>query len=377
MTRPDGAMLYVHVPFCRSKCAYCDFASFPGREADFARYFAAVGEEMRAASEEYGRLRLSSVFVGGGTPTLVPADLIARLLSEANRLFAIEPGAEITVEGNPGTVTRDSLRALASAGVNRVSFGAQAFQPRLLRMLGRIHTPEETRRAVETARAAGIENISLDLMYALPGQTMADWEESLRAAVGLGCGHVSCYSLIIEPGTPMADRVARGEVRPMGDEETIAMQRLAADALGAAGLKRYEISNYARQGLESRHNMGYWRRRDYLGLGCAAHSCMRGARFHNPETLEGYFRGERGLDRTELTPEEEIEEAVMLETRTVAGIGLEEFRARYGVDFTARFARGARVLEENGLARREGGRFFLTDRGMDVQSAAVVELLTE
>ena len=248
--------------------------------------------------------------------------------------------------------------------MNRVSFGAQAFQPRLLRMLGRIHAPEEIVRAVEAARTAGVGNVSIDLMYALPGQTMADWEESLRAAVRLDCGHVSCYSLIVEPGTPMADRVARGEAQPVGDGETIAMQRLASEILGTAGLCRYEISNYARPGMECRHNLGYWRRADYLGLGCAAHSLMRGARFRNPDTLEGYFGGERALERSVLSPDEEIEEAVLLETRTTEGIDLAAFRARYGVDFEERFTKGIRVLEENGLARRENGRFLRRRSGL-------------
>ena len=376
MTDPGRAMLYAHVPFCRSKCAYCDFASFPGREDDFARYFDALLTEMRSAAEIYGRLRVPSVFIGGGTPTVVPESYLARVLDEAARVFTIEPDAEITVEANPGTVNADRLRALARAGVNRVSFGAQAFQPRLLAMLGRIHTPGDIARAVEAARAAGVDNVSVDLMYALPGQTMAEWEESLRAAAALDCGHVSCYSLIIEPGTPMAERVARGEIRPVGDEETIAMQRLAAAILGDAGLRRYEISNYAQPGLECRHNLGYWRRADYLGLGCAAHSLMRGERFRNPDDLEGYFGGAHGLDRTRLTPEDEIEEAVLLETRTIAGVDLEAFRSRYGVDFIERFASGVRLLEENGLACRRDGRFALTEKGLDVQSAAVVELLT-
>jgi len=369
-------MLYAHIPFCRSKCAYCDFASFAGREALLPRYFDALCAELRAAAETYGRLRVPSVFIGGGTPTVAPVALLARFLEEARQLFALADDAEITVEANPGTVSADQLRALAAAGVNRVSFGAQAFQPRLLRTLGRIHSPREIAEAMEMARAAGISNISLDLMYALPGQTRADWAESLRAALALGCAHVSCYSLIVEPGTPMAERVARGEVREAADEDVLAMQRMAADILGAAGLCRYEISNYARPGRECHHNLGYWRRADYLGVGCAAHSLMRGARFCNAETLEGYFAGALGLERTALSREDEIEEAVMLETRTTSGIDLGAFRARYGVDFSERFAGGIRLLCVNGLARLEGGRFFLTDAGLDVQNAAVVELLS-
>ena len=242
-------------------------------------------------------------------------------------------------------------------------------------MLRRIHSRAEIAEAVEMARAAGFANLNIDLMYALPGQTEQMWRESLECALQLGTEHVSCYSLIAEEGTPLTRRIERGELTLPDDEMTLKMQRTAAEVMKNGGLMRYEISNYARAGFESRHNLGYWRRAEYLGLGCAAHSLMCGERFCNASTLDGYFAGQTGLDREVLGKEDEIEEAVLLELRTVRGIDLNAFQARYGVDFAGKYARGIRMLCENGLAKMADGRFFLTAEGLDVQNAAVVELI--
>jgi len=375
MSGKNTAAVYVHIPFCKAKCAYCDFASYPGREGDMDFYIEKLLLEAQSAREKYGRLLVPSVFIGGGTPSILKGEAIAEILGKIGELFDVQEGAEITVEANPGTLTQEWLRTAKKAGVNRLSLGAQAFQDVLLKMLGRIHSRQEIVEAVEMARAAGFENINLDLMYALPGQTEEMWRQSLESALEIGVVHVSCYSLIAEEGTPLTRRIERGELALPDDDTTLKMQRMAAEVLAKGGLKRYEISNYAREGLESRHNMCYWRRGDYLGLGCAAHSLMRGERFCNADTLEGYLAGQTGLERERLSAEDEIEEAVMLELRTVAGIGLDAFRARYGVDFMERFARGARILCENGLAVCEGGCFRLTDEGLDVQNAAVVELI--
>lgn len=372
---PNQAMIYVHIPFCRAKCSYCDFASFPNRQGDMDFYVEKLLEEAYAAREKYGAFSVPSVFLGGGTPSILKGESIAKILDTLGTLFQIESGAEITIEANPGTLTQEWLSAAKGAGANRLSFGAQAFQDGLLKMLGRIHSRGEIAEAVEMARAAGFANLNIDLMYALPGQTEQMWRESLECALQLGTEHVSCYSLIAEEGTPLTRRIKRGELTLPDDEMTLKMQRTAAEVMKNGGLMRYEISNYARAGFESRHNLGYWRRAEYLGLGCAAHSLMRGERFCNASTLDGYFAGQTGLDREVLGKEDEIEEAVMLELRTVRGIDLNAFQARYGVDFAGKYARGIRMLCENGLAKMADGRFFLTDEGLDVQNAAVVELI--
>jgi len=375
--------IYIHVPFCAKKCAYCDFASFPGREADWGRYFDEIMAEIRLWSEmtDFGLLsekyRIKTLFIGGGTPTLVDAGYIEKTIDACRRIAPFEPGAEITVEGNPGTLTPQKLAACRRAGVNRLSLGAQSFDDGLLRSLGRIHTAGQIGEAVKMAREAGFDNINLDLMYALPGQGMHQWTDTLDAAVALGVEHLSAYSLIVEPGTPMAARVASGAATVPDDDAVNAMQRQAVARLDAAGYHRYEISNYARPGRECRHNLVYWNRGDYLGLGCAAHSLLGGHRFHNPDSLDDYLAGVRRQDEVHLTLQDEMEETLMLSTRTVQGLDLSAWESAFGIPFERGREAAIRQLEKGGLVEIAGGRLRLTTRGMEVQDAVVLELLGE
>ncbi len=375
--------LYVHVPFCVRKCAYCDFASFPGREADWGRYFDEIMAEIRLWSEmtDFGLLsekyRIKTLFIGGGTPTLVDAGYIEKTIDACRGIAPFEPDAEITVEGNPGTLTPGKLAAYRRAGVNRLSLGAQSFDEGLLRSLGRIHTAGQIGEAVTMAREAGFDNINLDLMYALPGQGMDQWADALDAAIVLGVEHLSAYSLIVEPGTPMAARVASGAATVPDDDAVNAMQRQAIARLDAAGYRRYEISNYARPGRECRHNLVYWNRGDYLGLGCAAHSLLGGRRFHNPESLDDYLAGVRRQDEVRLTLQDEMEETLMLSTRTVRGLDLAAWENAYGAPFERGREAAIGRLEKGGLIEIGGGHLRLTTRGMEVQDAVVLELLGE
>ena len=375
--------IYIHVPFCAKKCAYCDFASFSGREADWGRYFDEILTEIRRWSDvtDFGLLRdeyrVGTVFVGGGTPTLVDAGYIEKVLDACREIAPFEEDAEITIEGNPGTLTPDRLAAYRRAGVNRLSLGAQSFDDGLLRTLGRIHTAGQIGKAVHMAREAGFDNINLDLMYALPGQDMGQWADTLDAAVALGVPHISAYSLIVEPGTQMAARVASGAAIVPDDDAVNAMQRQAISRLSAAGYRRYEISNYARPGYECRHNLVYWNRGDYLGLGCAAHSLLGGRRFHNPESVDDYLAGIRRLDETRLTARDVMEETLMLSTRTVQGLDLAAWERAFGACFERGREDAIGRLEKGGLVERAGGRLRLTTRGMEVQDAVVLELLGE
>ena len=375
--------LYVHVPFCVRKCVYCDFASFPGREADWGRYFDEILTEIRLWSEEtdYGLLsetyRVRSLFIGGGTPTLVDAGYIEKVIDACRGIAPFEADAEITIEGNPGTLTPQRLAVYRRAGVNRLSLGAQSFDDGLLRSLGRIHTAGQIGEAVIMAREAGFDNINLDLMYALPGQGMDQWTDALDAAIALGVEHLSAYSLIVEPGTPMAARVASGAATVPDDDAVNAMQRQAIARLDAAGYRRYEISNYARPGRECRHNLVYWNRGDYLGLGCAAHSLLGGRRFHNPESLDDYLAGVRRQDEVRLTLQDEMEETLMLSTRTVRGLDLAAWENAYGAPFERGREAAIGRLEKGGLIEIGGGHLRLTTRGMEVQDAVVLELLGE
>ena len=375
--------LYIHVPFCARKCAYCDFASYPGRETDWRRYFDEIATEIRLWSGEmdFGllseRYRVISMFIGGGTPTLVDAGYIGRVIDACRAIVPFEADAEITIEGNPGTLTPEQLAAFRRAGVNRLSLGAQSFDDGLLRSLGRIHTAAQIGQAVTMARDAGFDSINLDLMYALPGQGMNQWKDTLDAAIALGVEHISAYSLIVEPGTPMAARVASGTAIVPEDDAVNAMQREAIDRLLAAGYRRYEISNYARPGFECRHNLVYWNRGDYLGLGCAAHSLMGGRRFHNPDSLDEYLSGGRRLDEAVLTPQDEMEETLMLSTRTVRGLDLTAWARAFGTSFARGRERVLDRLENGGLIETGDGFLRLTMRGMEVQDAVVLELMGE
>ena len=369
MSGPAPLSLYIHIPFCKSKCAYCDFASFPGREAMWEAYFAALCGEIRAAKDDIHRVE--TVFFGGGTPSVVPEKHIAAALAAAREAFPFAPGAEVSLEANPGTLTMEKLRAYREMGVNRLSIGVQSFDARLLRDIGRIHTPGEAVEAVRMAREAGFVNIGIDLMYGLPGQDVPTWEATLKTAVSLPLKHVSAYALIVEAGTPMAAR--EGELP--GEEATLAMQRLGTRALAAAGFARYEISNYARSGFACRHNAVYWRRGEYLGFGCAAHSFFAGERFCNPSHLEDYLRGARRVARERVDGEAAREETLMLSTRMCEGLSLGRWREEFGEDFRAGREGALERLARAGLLEVCNGRLRLTERGMEVHNAVVLELL--
>lgn len=358
--------LYIHIPFCMKKCAYCDFASWAGREGDQARYLLKLEEEFRAAAARYGKLPVATVFIGGGTPSALPEDAVMRLMAMVRARFDLAGDAEVTVEANPGTLSKEKLRAWRDSGVNRLSMGVQAAQPRLLQLLGRIHSPGQAIQSVEWAREAGFRNLNLDLMYALPGQTMAEWVESVQFALKLSPEHLSLYSLILEPGTPMTRAVEEGKLPAPDDETSLQMQRAAGRILARRGFHRYEISNYARQGFECRHNLTYWTRGDYLGLGCAAHSMMAGERFENTGDLDEYLSGVREVARRAIGADEAREEAILLGTRTARGIPLELVAGKK--DAVER-------LRSGGFVTVSKGRLALTERGMEVQNAVVLELV--
>jgi len=369
--------LYVHIPFCRSKCIYCDFASWPNSESRIGPYLAALKEELigwRGALKDY---ELSTMFIGGGTPSILSGDQIASLMESVRSVLPVREGAEITMEANPGTTSPGQLETCRRAGVNRISFGAQSMDDGLLKKLGRIHTAEEIAGAVGMARDAGFDNLSLDLMYALPGQNMDLWMDTLDRAVKLAPDHISAYSLIVEEGTPMYDLAEGGKVAFPDDDACVDMQRAAIGFLGAAGYERYEISNYARPGRECRHNIVYWERGEYLGLGCAAHSLMNGERFENPRSLNEYLAGVRRCESVVLTREDAMEEALMLSTRMTKGLDLGLYERQFGEDFVRRHEKAVGRMEKLGLVMIEGGFLRLTREGLEVQNAVVVELLDE
>lgn len=365
--------LYLHIPFCVRKCAYCDFPSHAGREKDIPAYIEALRGEIAEAGKRWADRRVETVFFGGGTPSILTGAQMNALMDAVFSAFVVSENAEISMEANPGTLTPEKLAAYRSAGINRISIGVQALNDRLLQNIGRIHTREEAVQAVSMAQEAGFENINIDLMYGLPGQSEADFEDTLRQALSLPIQHLSMYSLIVEEGTPLFRRVEQGEEIP-GDEETLSMQHTAAKIAAEHGLLRYEISNYARPGFECRHNMVYWRRGEYLGLGCAAHSMMEETRFSNTASLHEYLSGTREADRQPLHQTDALEETIMLSLRTAEGMDMDEYRRLSGEHFARKEKTIARLTEE-GLAVIRNNSLALTERGMDVLNAVVEALI--
>lgn len=364
--------IYIHVPFCLRKCDYCDFASYVCPESLRAGYAAQVCQEI-GAGPGAGR-QVSSVFVGGGTPTLLTAAQLLDLLEAVRRRYTLLPEAEISLEGNPGTVTAEQLSALRRGGYNRLSLGVQAAQDGLLRVLGRIHNLDQAGAAVRAAKAAGFTNLNVDLMAGLPGQRLEDLLDSVRWATAQDVTHVSLYSLIVEEGTPLWEAVAAGVVTLPTDEEERSYYHAARQALEAAGYARYEISNYARPGYACRHNLHVWRGGMYLGFGCAAASRWGNCRYRNPSTLAGYG-GRQPLEEAEaLYPAALAFEEVMLALRLTEGLDLTDYAARYGRPLSQ--TRIQRLCQE-GLAQARQGRLRLTTRGLDVQNSVLLYLLDD
>ncbi len=383
----EGLELYLHIPFCKRKCSYCDFASCAGREELILPYCRAVKREIALRAAEYGPLPVCTAYIGGGTPSLLPPHVLEEMLDSLFDAFPLVPGAEVTCEANPGTLTIDFLRMLRAKGVNRLSLGAQALQERLLHTLGRIHRWEQVEDSVLMARQAGFDNLNIDLMFGLPGQSRADFAQTLASAVSLSPEHVSCYGLILEEGTPLFTQAGKGELSLPKEAEERAMYGDALRLLKKAGLAPYEISNFALPGRACRHNLGYWQGASYLGFGAAAHSRMPsddglGAyiRFGNTGSLEEYISGmEQGViplkERSAVSPREAEFETLMLGLRVLRGVAEADFLRRHGRTLTEAFGSKISPLVEGGLLKYANGYLRLTRRGMDVQNAVLVDLM--
>lgn len=366
--------LYVHVPFCVSKCAYCDFASYAGRAAETPRYVDAVVGEITRRGEESGHPKADTVFLGGGTPSLLDEFQMTRILEALFEAFPIEADAEITCECNPGTLTARFAQALRKAGVNRLSLGAQSAQTRLLRLVGRIHDWEQVIASVESAREAGFENINLDLMFGLPSQTVADMRETLEAAIALAPTHLACYGLIVEEETPICRDITTGKLALPDEEVEREMYELARQMLAERGLEQYEISNFARPGYACRHNLGCWTRIPYLGFGCAAHSFFDERRSMNPSDLDAYLAGEP--PKTEQVSREEARfESMMLGLRMTRGVKDEDFTRMHGMTIREAFGEKLDQPIAGGLLEWHEGALRVTRLGMDLQNSVLVDLM--
>ena len=376
----DTLGLYIHIPFCKSKCRYCDFCSFhapkPHRIEAYldalCREIEAYGQKEHPYHTDAAHRTVDTVYFGGGTPTLLSPSDLARVMEAIRRVFRIANDAEITAECNPATADLTYFQSLRAIGFNRLSIGAQSMQSGELKRLGRLHTADDVKKTVADAREAGFDNVSLDLMFGIPEQTEESLADTLAAALFLSPDHLSVYGLQIEEGTYFARH--RDEL-PLPDEETErAMYMRTIDTLSAHGLYPYEISNFARRGRESRHNLRYWRRQDYIGLGLAAHSCMGDLRFANTEVLDRYLEGDYRETEERVSPHDILAERVMLGMRLTEGVDFSTLARKHGNE-ARRYRDALAAYAKYGLVTEDENRIAFTKEGAYVSNAILADVL--
>lgn len=402
--------LYVHIPFCVRKCCYCDFLSMPADNSLRRHYVDKLIEEIRQNAPACSQYQVSSIFLGGGTPSILPGVQIAEIMEALRQNFTIGQEAEITLECNPGTITRQKLVFYKMAGVNRLSLGLQSARNQELQRIGRIHTFEEFLESFDLARKEGFSNINVDIMSALPGQALEDWMFTLKKVLEMRPEHISAYSLIVEEGTPFYEQYGEDELRRqqgetpfyLPTEETERqMYELTRETLADKGYLRYEISNYAQPGRECRHNIGYWQLTPYLGLGLGSSSYLEQVRFSNTRSLEEYLDGKfhnlteilemakkqgkdlrsaRSQAKTDiclLNQRQQMEEFMFLGLRMTAGISRKRFEEIFGRELGSVYGNTVRKLQQQGLLKQNEGRVFLTEEGISVSNYALSEFLLE
>lgn len=376
--------IYIHIPFCVRKCNYCDFLSAPGDFKTQELYLHALCRQIRltAQAEREQELSVCSIFIGGGTPSIWQGEWISDVLSCVRECFPLEPDAEITIECNPGTLTAQKLAVYRAAGINRLSIGLQSANDERLLALGRIHTWGDFLQSWELVREAGFTNVNIDLMSGLPDQSLQDYEDTLKKVLALAPEHISAYSLIVEEGTPFYEQ----ELKLPEEDTEREMYYRTKELLSEAGYQRYEISNYAKPGLECRHNQRYWTGGDYLGFGIGAASLFQGQRYKIIDSLAEYMHllsdtadseilGQLKTDVQTLTVQEQMEEFCFLGLRCMKGISMKEFEERFGTPFSDVYGDVLRKYELLELLRREGDYVVLTDAGIDVSNVVLAEFL--
>ena len=376
-----GMELYLHMPFCVRKCAYCDFLSFPSGAKTQRMYAKRLMEDIGVMGKRYGEIPVETIFIGGGTPSVPDSGLIVEIMEHVRHAFHVADGAEISMEANPGTVTREKLTDYRKAGINRLSFGLQSANDRELKLLGRIHTWAEFLESFTLARECGFANLNIDLMSALPGQTCESWKETLSRVTDLDPEHISAYSLIIEEGTPFGERYGSEEGRKLLPDEDSEreMYHETKRFLKDCGYERYEISNYAKPGRECRHNIGYWTGVPYLGLGLGASSYLDDCRFTVNPDMKQYLEEKPGMfaDIEKLTKKDMEEEFFYVGLRMTAGVSLSEFERRFGISAKEVYPGLMETFVKEKAAHFEGDRFVLTDYGLDVSNYIMAQFLQD
>lgn len=397
--------LYIHIPFCMKKCAYCDFLSGPAPRETIDRYVTALVAEIRQYQKLAENYRVTTIFFGGGTPSILSGGQMKEVFDALRDVFEIQADAEITMEANPGTVTKENLQAYRACGINRISFGLQSVDDKELKLLGRVHTMRQFEESYDLARKAGFQNINVDLISAIPGQTVASWEHTLDTVIRMNPEHISAYSLIIEEGTPFYEIYGEnakeeqdsrcekcladdGKQMDIGknfpklpDEEAErCMYELTAEKLEAAGYLQYEVSNYAKPGYACRHNKGYWQRVEYLGIGTGAASLIENERYQHISDTDLYIRANGKLDQIEEEKEKldwnaQVEETMFLGLRMKEGVNKQKFRERYHREIQEVYGEVLEKLKEEGLLREEEERICLTKRGNDLSNYVLAQFL--
>lgn len=378
----ENLSVYVHVPFCKRKCGYCDFVSFENMESQVKNYFNAVYKEI--ANQEHSDSNVCSVFIGGGTPSYVDVPYIENTLSAIKKRFNISKDCEITIEANPGTLSKEKLKQYLNIGINRLSIGVQAFQDNILTVLGRVHTAEEAIASIKKAKESGFKNINIDLMFGIPKQTIDDWKNTLKKTIELNINHISCYSLKIEEGTPFYFRYTGGhslaDVRTCDEDSERDMYHYTIKELSKAGFKHYEISNFCLHGNECKHNLVYWNRGKYIGIGVGAHSFNGTNRYANTTNLQDYILKINSgiptiIENESISKQECIFEHIMLGLRLIDGIDLIDFKEKFGFDLKEYYIDKIEKLKRNELININNNKMSLSERGLDLANIVITEFI--
>lgn len=365
--------LYIHIPFCKSRCRYCDFCSSTQRyDTDIDKYIKGLILELKSYRGSQS-IAVDTIYFGGGTPSLLEPERLHRIFSCIYSVFNVVPGAEITIEANPGTMTIGRASGYCSMGVNRVSLGLQSIHENELKNLGRVHSYADFLASYDMLRRAKIENINVDLMYGIPAQTKASFEKTLDAIIALGPEHISAYGLIVEPGTPFYEM--RDTLELPSEDEECDMYYTACERLSNAGYLHYEISNYARPNKQSRHNLKYWRDEEYIGVGASAYSYFAGKRYGNTANIDDYLLGVRIIDTTEISVSDMAYEFAMMRLRLREGFSLLEYKSRFGASFMSGREETIKRYLALGLITIKGDRIALSEKGFYVSNTILTELL--
>ena len=389
MTMNKKIEIYIHIPFCVKKCAYCDFLSCPADDETKERYVQALCREIEWSKDCLKEYLVDTVFIGGGTPSILEEKYIGQILDTLRSVARVSDDAEITIECNPGTLTMEKLEAYKDAGINRISLGLQSANDKELKTIGRIHNYEEFKKSFNLARLAGFKNINVDLMSALPGQTLDSYKDTLAKVITLNPDHISAYSLIVEDETPLKDMVESGKITLPSEDDEREMYYYTKEFLERTGYKRYEISNYAKDGYECRHNIGYWKRVEYLGFGIGAASLFKGERFSNTSDMNRYMHileNEDVMNADEvwkalnenietLTQKDEMEEFMFLGLRMTDGVSKSDFKKIFNCDIEAVYGNVIEKLANQNLIKEAGDLITLTDKGIDISNIVLANFL--